>query len=146
MATVKWLAPEAIVTSLDNELDALADAATALSAAIDNETDLYTYIDLEVYLAAQGSARAADAVVTVAILPSVDGTNYDAGDQAAALRADVTQVVLGFDAATTARYKTAVNVPIPPLKFKLLFINDTGQALAANSSTLKYRRHNAQVA
>lgn len=145
MATVKWLAPENIATALSTALDALADAGSALSDAIDNATDLYTYLDLEVYLAAQGSARAADAVVTICILPSVDGTNYDAGDQAAALRADVTQVVLGFDAATTARYRTACNIPIPPLKFKLLFVNDTGQALAANSSTLKYRRHNAQV-
>lgn len=145
MATIKWVAPEAIATALSTTLNSLADAGAILSAAIDNATDLYTYMNIEVYLAAQGGARAADAVVSVFVLPSVDGTNFDAGDQAAALRSDATQVVLGFDAATTARYRTAVNIPIPPLQFKLLFVNDTGQALAAADNTLKSRRHNGQV-
>ena len=47
-------------------------------------------------------------------------------------------------AATTARRLTKVNIPIPPLKFKLYAWNKTGQALAASANTLKYRRHNEQ--
>jgi hypothetical protein len=145
MATVKYIAPEGITTLLSTELNALADAGTVLSAAIANETGLYPWISFEVYVPTQGSARAADAVITLYILPTLDASNYDAGDAAAALRNDVTQVTLGFDAATTARYKTAINIPIPPLGFKVLFENNTGQALAATLNTLKYRRHYAQV-
>jgi hypothetical protein len=143
MASSKWATPEAIVTLLSTELNALANNGVVLSAAINNETELYTHLNLELYVAAQGSARSAGAYVAVYILPSVDGTNFDDATVAAAL--DAMQVYMALDAATTARYKVKVNIPSPPLQFKLQVENKTGQAFANTLSTLKYRRHMGQV-
>ena len=144
MATSKWGAPEAIATALSAELNALANNGTAIMAAgIDNATGRYTHLNLELYVAAQGVARSAGAYVAIYILPSVDGTNYDDATVAAAI--DAMQVYCALDAATTARYKVKVNIPIPPLLFKLMVANKTGQALAATLNTLKYRRHCGDV-
>ena len=145
--TLKWVAPEALATALTTELNSLADSTTdttgfsAVSAEIANETDLYQYINLELVVATQGGARSAGAFVVVYINYSADGTTYDdtSNKPIAALLA-----VFQLDAATTARRLTKVNIPIPPLDFKLLVLNDTGQALAATLNTLKYRRHNEQ--
>ena len=72
---------------------------------------------------------------------AADGTTYDdTSDKAFA----ELLAVFPLDAATTARRLTKTNIPIPPLDFKLLVLNDTGQALAATLNTLKYRRHNEQ--
>lgn len=143
MASSKWAAPEAIATLLSTELNSLANAGVVLSAAINNETGLYTHMNLELYVAVQGSARSAGAYVAIYILPSVDGTNFDDETVAAAL--DAMQVYCALDAATTARYKVKCNIPIPPLQFKLQVENKTGQAFKADSNTLKYRRHMGQV-
>ena len=144
--TFKWIAPEALTTALTTELDALADSTSdttgfsAVSAEIANETNLYQYIDLELVLGVQ-TARSAGAFVAVYINFSADGTTYDDTSNKA-----FGQVLTTFqlDAAVTARRLTKVNIPIPPLDFKLLVLNDTGQAFAATLNTLKYRRHNEQ--
>ena len=148
MATVKWLAPESLTSALTTELNSLADSTSdttgfsAVSAEIPNETDLFQYISLELVVAAQGSARSAGAFVAVYINYSADGTTYDDASNKAFSEL---LAVFGLDAATTARRLTRVNIPIPPLDFKLLELNDTGQAFAASGNTLKYRRHNEQV-
>jgi hypothetical protein len=146
MATVTWNSPASIATSLSTELNSLADGNRALSGAIDNETNLARFLDLELNLAAQGSARDATAHVDVYILYSVDGTNYSFGDASTDPSAASPVAVFALDAATTARYVTLAGIPIAPLKFKLLLVNQTGQALAASGNTLKYRTHNEKVA
>jgi hypothetical protein len=71
-----------------------------------------TSMDIEVSLAAQGSARDAGAAVYVYILPSVDGSNYSYGADATD-PSDSSQVVtFAFDAATTARRVVVQGVPI----------------------------------
>lgn len=148
MATIKWLAPESLTSALTTELNSLADSTSdttgfsAVSVEISNETDLFQYIELEVVIAAQGAARASGAFVAVYINYSADGTTYD--DTSNKAFAEVL-TVFGLDAATTARRLTRVNVPIPPTDFKLLVLNDTGQAFAASGNTLKFRRYNEQV-
>ena len=93
-------------------------------------------------IAAQGAARSAGGFVAVYINYAADGTTYDDTSDKA-----FTELlgVFGLDAAVTARRLTKTNLPIPPLDFKLLVLNDTGQALAATGNTLKYRRNNEQV-
>lgn len=148
MATVKWLAPEAVTSALFTELNSLADSTSdttgfsAVSAEISNETDLFQYINLEFVLATQGAARAAGGFVAVYIVYALDGTIYG-NDTDKAYTEQLT--AFQFDAATTARRITKTNLPIPPLDFKLQVLNDTGQALASGANALNYRRHNEQV-
>jgi len=143
---LKWEAPGSVQSYLTTELDGLADAGNILGPTIDNETDGSNelYASLELYLAAQASARTDGATVDVYLLPSVDGTNYCYGSDTLdpPLSAYAGSFVL--DAATDARYVALPNVSAPPLKFKLLVINNTGQSLAATGNTLKYRLHSLE--
>ena len=147
-STFKWVAPEALTSYLTTELNSLADSTSdttgfsAVGAEIANETDLYQYINLELVVATQGAARSAGGFVAVYINYSADGTTYDDTTDKA-----FTELlgIFPLDAAVTARRLTKTNLPIPPIDFKLLVLNDTGQALAATGNTLKYRRHNEQV-
>ncbi len=150
MSTLKWLAPETLQAYLSTALDSLADSTSdttgfsTLGAEVNNEADLFQYLDLELVLAAQGVARSVGAVVEVWIAVAVDSTpNYPADSNAALVSGFLRSFVL--DAATTARRLTLTNIPIPPFKFKLYVRNDTGQVLAASGNTLKYRRHNEQI-
>lgn len=146
--TFKWIAPEALTAYLGAELNSLADSTSdttgfsAVGVEIANETDLYQYLDLQLVLATQGLARASGAFVAVYINYAADGTTYDDTSNKAFSQV---AAIFPLDAATTARTLTLGGVHILPLNFKLLVLNDTGQALAATGNTLKYRRHNEQV-
>ena len=127
----------AIASALTTELDALANgSASAASAAIDNTTTCDTHIDVTVTLATQGSARSAGATVAVYIIYALDGTNYD---RAVAATAEPL-VVLPYDAATTATQSTRTGIIRPGL-FKLLAVNNTGQALGATGNLVEYRTY-----
>jgi hypothetical protein len=139
---IKWENPAAIANALTTELNALANGARAISSGhIDNGADGEDelYMALELYLAAQGSARDSGAYVDVHLLPTIDGTNYCMGDASVAPPAHTLAFRFGLDAATNARYVTAVDIPIPPFDFKPLVTNGTGQAFAPTGNTLKYR-------
>ena len=145
MASIfKWVAPESIATALTTDLNSLANGSySAASAAIDNETDLYTHLDLEVYL---GSLTPTGTpTVSAYLVPSVDGTNYTDGGGATAPPIETLIAVLSLSTSTGAKYRSATNIPIPPLKFKLILLNSSGVALASSGNTLKYRRHNGQA-
>ena len=137
---VKWETPAALQTYLTTELNALANAAAVLGAAIDN-TGGELFINLELTLATQGSARTAGGYVGVDILPSVDGTNYC--DVTPPCAPELTQ--FNLDAAVTARIVTRVCLPIPPTLFKLNFRNVTGQAFGATGNTIKYTLHSDEI-
>jgi len=142
----KWEVPATIVSYLGAGLNSLADGANDLGAKVDNVADGENelYLDLELYIAAQGSSRDADGRVEVYILSSVDDTNFDMGDDSTDPRPEALLHVFSLDAATTARYRTATNLPLAPFDFKLLVMNETGQAFAASGNTLKYRLHSAE--
>ena len=146
--TFQWVAPDTLASILTTELNALANSTSdttgfsALSAEINNESGLFQYIDLELFIDTQGSARATGATVHIMISVAVDNTPTYPADSIASLVDQLT--AFQFDAATTARRLTRYNIGIPPLKFKLYAWNKTGQALAATANTLKYRRHNEQ--
>lgn len=140
MATVKWVAPESIASALTTELNSLANgSASAASGAIDNETGLYRYISLELYLASLNPTGTP--IVQVYLIPTLDATNYE----------DTTppnfSLLTTFDLTTGAATKRRMrwNIPIPPLSFKLIVKNGSGVAFASSGNTLKYRRHNEQV-
>jgi len=146
MATVTWNSPASITTALSTELNSLANGTRAVSGAIDNETNLSRFLDLELKVAEQGAARDDTAHVDVHILYSVDGTNYSFGDASTDPSAASPVAVFALDASTSERYVTLTGIHIAPLKFKLLLVNQTGQVLAASGNTIKQRTHNEKIA
>lgn len=144
MATDKWVAPESIQSALTTELNSLADGSyTNASSAIDNETDLYKFIDFEVVLASL--TPTGSPYVAIYAVPSLDGTNYADGGGATAPRNSSLLAVLDTSTSTGAKRLVVTNILIPPLKFKLIAQNKCGVSLASSSNTLKYRRHNGQI-
>ncbi len=130
-----------IASALTTELNSIANNAnTAASAEIDNSTDLNLYHDLTLTIAAQGSSRAAGAIVVVYLVMALDGTNFDDINETTAEVA----AVFSLDAVTTARQATRRDVPVPPGKFKYFIRNATGQTLAASGNLLEYRAHNVE--
>ena len=143
----KWEAPAAIVSYLSTELNSLADGGNDLGAKVDNVADGENemFLDLELLIALQGGSRDADGRVEIYILYSVDDTNFDMGGDSTDPRPESLLTVFSLDAATTARYRTVTGLPIAPFDFKLLVMNETGQAFAASGNTLKYRLHSAEA-
>lgn len=144
--TQKWVAPEAIQTALSTGLDALGAGNTALSAAVANETDLYEYIDLELVLASVNFSSATGLAVSVWLLTTADGTNYEDGSAGTpgTVPARPPNAIVPLRAVNAAQRVALSNIPIPPLGFKLLLQNNVSAAFAANTNLLKYRRHNEQ--
>ena len=141
----KWEAPASIVSYLTTELNSQADGANVLGAKVDNVADGENemFINLELNLAAT-SSRDADARIEIYVLYSVDDTNFDMGSASVDPRPETLLTVMSFDAATTTRYRTVANLPLAPFDFKLLVMNELGQAFFGSGSTLKYRLHSAE--
>ncbi len=143
---INWAANPALVAYLSSGLDALANDARAIGAAIDNSTALDIYMDLELRLAAQSGARSAGARVDIYLVSSLDGgTNYGYGDAALTPAAHALIWSFALDAAVTARYVTSKPLGIGPGHHKLLLVNNTGQALAGTLNTLKYRVYSEEI-
>lgn len=146
-STFKWTTPEAIQTALSTELNSLANGSySAASAAIDNLTGLYTHMALELYLASL--TPVAGQMISIYLVPTIDGTNYEDGGGAVA--APNVSYLCSFDlrSATAAQYRAVAEIPIPPFSFKLIVANVTitsGVALASSGNTLKYRRYYMQA-
>ncbi len=139
-----WQTPAAIVTYLSTELNALANAARVVGAAIDNRTTRYKYMMLEHYVGAQ-TARSAGAYVSVYLLASVDATNYPYGATNRQPSPDNLVKCFALDAAVTASYSIAPCILIPPLLFILIIENNTGQAYTATGNTVKYRLYSGSI-
>lgn len=142
---ILWDAAPSLTSYLTTELNSLADGANKIGAAIDNTSNLNTYMLVELYVATQGSARDSGARVDLYLLECADGTNYTYGDDSTDPPASALVGSFPLDAATTARYVTLREIVIPPRQFKLLIINETGQALAASGNTLKYGVYNYEL-
>ena len=143
--TMKYTEATAAGTVVSTELNSLADDAAALaSAAIENgdSTNRYTHANFSISLAAQGSARAADAQVSLLIVPDVGGSVF--GDVATLKTAQNgvardsfgNAMTFSLDAATTARVITLANVVLPNGNFKVGLLNESGQALGASANTI----------
>lgn len=141
--TLKWTAPESIATALTTELDGLAAAALAASSEVANETGLYPYIDLELYLASVNYSAATGLAVYVWFLVQPDATNYEDGS-ASVIPARSPDAIFQLRLVNGAQRVVINNIPVPPLDFTILLQNNVSAAFAANSNTLKYRRHYLQ--
>ena len=143
MTTTKHKAYNAAAANLlAAGLDSLANNTnSASSAAINNDTALDLFMDLELVLAAQGAARSSSAVVQVFMVQALDGTNYGTED------ATSSRLIASFPlpATTAAQRVTMPGVRIPPSKFKVFLRNATGQAFAASNNQLRYRTYSVET-
>lgn len=140
--TQKWVTPEAITTALDNtQLASLTNGSiSAQSATIDNLTDLYQYIELELVLTSLTPTGTPSC--DVYLVKQIDGTNYED------LTSSASHLVIArfpFSTAVAAKRVIISNILIPPVAFKLALQNQAGPTLAASGNTLKYRRYNEQA-
>jgi hypothetical protein len=123
-----------------------------MGAKVDNVADGENemFINLEFNTGITQATREADARVEIYILYSVDDSNFDMGEGTEGTpldpRPESLLHVFSLDGGvTTARRRTAVNLPIAPFDFKLLVMNELGGALTATGNTLKYRLHSAEA-
>jgi hypothetical protein len=142
MASVKWLAggsnPVSLITTA---LNSLTTTGTATSGALDNTSNLYMYVDLQL-LITYGTNPTAGSVIECYISRSVDGgTNYEV---AAAPAGIVGAFVLA--ATTSAQYCVIPGVLVPPGFYKIhLVAKTTGQTAAASGNTVTGLYYNEQV-
>lgn len=148
---MKWAAPTVGLTSyLTTTLNSLANNALDLGAEINNESNLCTFIDLELTLASLDLSSQASPAVVIYLIESVDGgTDFDTASDAETVddnmpAMDKICAQLGLRPYSAAEAKTAVKsiIPIPPGRFKLALRNKTGVAFAASGNVLAYRTYN----
>ena len=155
MADIKWKAPTVALTSLlTTSLNSLANDTTddGAQTAINNESNLVTYMDLELTLGSLDVSAQDIPSVVIYLIESVDGgTDFDTYSDAVSADASVPpadkiMAIFGLRLGTGAEAKTAVKsmIPIPPGRFKLLLRNITGVAFNASGNVLAYRTYNLQ--
>lgn len=155
MASVKWEAAS-IASLATTELNSLANNAAALGAEYDNtpggannyEAGLF---ELNVTF---GTNPTAGAPVELYLIPAADGTNYDDGSATGPVAPTNSFIGACYVRAVTTAQKMILGVPgavlgpilLPPVKFKMLVYNKSGQAFPASGSTLKMVPYRRQVA
>ena len=148
---MKWAAPTvAYGNYLTNELNALAIDKIKVGAVINNESNLCTFLDLELTLASLDLSGQSAPSVDVYMIESIDGgTDFDTvTDEATAedLMPPVDKICtkMGLRKGTGAEAKlvTKTIIPIPPGRFKLAPRNKTGVAFGATGNILAYRTYN----
>lgn len=153
MTDVKWGSPVVALTSyLTTTLNSLGNNVVDIGAAINNETNLCTHMDLEVTLASINLSAQDNPAITIYMFESVDGgTDFDTNEDGVSADTDIPPAdkiisILGLRPDTGAEAKTAVKsmIPIPPGRFKLGLRNTTGVTLGASGNVLAYRTYNVE--
>ncbi len=148
---IKWEAPTVGLTSyLAATLNSLANNVIDIGAAIDNTSNLCTFMDLEVMLASADFSAMVNPAIYIYMFESVDGgTDYDTNEDGVSASTDIPTAdkivaILSFRIDTGAEAKVMIKsmIPIPPGHFKLGFMNKSGMALAAANNTFAYRTYN----
>jgi hypothetical protein len=135
MSDIKWYNSIAVANVLTTELNSLANAAAALSGAIDADTDLAPFADFELV-----------ATVDLYLVRQVDGTNSeDASTTGPILPANGYVGSFVLRAVTTEQRMVIHSVTLPILDFKVLVVNNSGQTMAASNNTVKIKRYRKQV-
>jgi len=148
MATIKWgTSPTSRGTVLTTELNSLANAGyCGVGPAFDNTSNLDRWGWLE-FLGGGSITPTAGATISVFLVHSLDGTNYD--DAASATNPATHQLVAVLSIQTgahTVRANTLFPFPLPPGKFKFVLKNNTGVTLTATTNTLTLFTSNEAVA
>jgi hypothetical protein len=137
MATIQLAAFRGVTTVMSTALDALGSSSgKAVSAAIDNSTDLDLFADLELAVDFV-SAPTAGTVIELYLLPSIDGTVYPDGSASVLPQSSLYVGGFAVRAVTTAQVMVIRGVNLPPGVYKYLVQNTTNQAFPATGSTLR---------
>lgn len=147
---VKWgAAPTSRGTVLSTELQNIANQAfTAAGAAYDNTANLDRWGWVE-YLAAATATPTAGATLSVYLVTSLDGSNYDdaASSTNPATHQLVAVIAVQASAHTVRANSGPAPFPLPPTKFKFVVKNQTGVATPNNAgNTLTLFTANEAVA
>lgn len=152
---MKWATPTVgYISYLNTALDALPiDAIDASGAVINNESDLATFMDLELTLASIDLNAQPAPAVPIYLIESIDGgTDFDTVTDAVTAEASMPPTnkictTIGLRPGTGAEAKLAVAsmIPIPPGKWKLCPRNKTGVIFNATGNTLYYRTYNLKA-
>lgn len=158
MATTRtWVAygisKTAIILGADvaPTLKNLSSAAQKCGSEIDNTSNLYQYVDWELYVRF-ASAPAAGASVSLYLVPAIDGTNYgDGADDS--VTPPATCWVGAFPVrAVNTQQRVSLAAPtaqcmIGPGKYKPVIVNSAGQAFTNTDgeNILYYRLYNEQA-
>ena len=148
---LKWEAPTVALTSLlTTTLNSLANGVIDVSAEVNNETNLTTFMDVEVTLASLNLSAQTNPSVHIYMFESVDGgTDFDTNEDGVSAASDLPTsdkiiAVLGLRIDTGAEAKTAVKsmIPIPPGRWKIGLRNGTGVTFGASGNVFAYRTYN----
>lgn len=145
MADAKWTTPASSETWMTTELNSLANAAGAISSAIDADAYGQLYADVELYVTF-GTNPTANTLVEMYFVRQIDGTNYEDNTTGASGVPPANGFAGAFPvrAVTTAQRIILPKVELPPLDFKVYLLNRTGQSMAASGNTLTARRYTEQ--
>lgn len=136
-AAITWASGQSLSSLADDEY-------TDESDEIDNSTNKYMFVDLDIDLAS-AAFSGIDSGVECYIIPSVDGTNYpNWSGNSTSDEQENNQYFVGFaqtSGATEANRMVLQNVPLPSGKYKWAFRNRSGVSLAASGNTISWRPH-----
>ena len=136
MASFPWASPVSRATGITAE--SIANAAGFVGAEIDNGTNLDDTMDLEVIINC-ATAPTANTVLSLYVLYSLDGTNYEDG-AAGQQPVGVPLTAIPARNVTGAQRVSVRGAVISPLKFKLLAWNALGQTSTTTVTAKTYRR------
>lgn len=147
MAEMRWTAYDSIVTYLSVELNALANNANKLGAAIDftaTGSDRKLFLDIELYLASVDLSTQTNPAVNLWVLARTDGTNFEDGDDSIN-PARAPDSVFALRAVNGVQRVFTRFVLTTPDQGKIVVENKAGAALAATGNTLKYYLYSQEI-
>ena len=124
----------------------LANNGKKLANEFDNAAGLNQYGVAELYVRG-ASAFTAGGYVELYLIPAADGTNYSDGSDSVAPPLSCLAGNFPVLAVSTQQRLTLWGLVLPPLKFKFLIINKTGQAFTGtdDENILKFGAYSDEV-
>ncbi|KKL52105.1 hypothetical protein LCGC14_2288820 [marine sediment metagenome] len=128
-----------IITLLSTELDSLADVTRVLGASKDPLDELWGDFELALTYAVVPSAGTI--VAEVALLVTVDGTNFPAGSATLDPQEFLIRYLFESRLPSTSVIERLIipGVPAPARNFKAWLKNTAGQAYSSSGNTLKFK-------
>jgi hypothetical protein len=147
MSSIKWEAGSDS-TILTTELDSFAPDQDAITADIDNSTNLYIYDDVELYINAFDTTPGIGSTVQLYIIRGqLDGSGFEDGGSGTIPSSN--NLVGVFNIRTSdinPQLHILRQIPIPPGHFKYVIVSKvTGAYFDTGSNTLRRKPYRYQV-